>query len=798
MADQILGNLVWKITGDTSALNTGIKSSEKTVKKFIGIVKKLGATIAASFVAQKVIQLGRTLIRTASAAEETRAKFQTTFQGISKQAESVAKNLSNSFGLSQKAAETLLSNTGDLLSGFNFTRKASLDLSNEVNKLAVDLASFTNIEGGAERASNALTKALLGERESVKLLGISILEEDVKAKIKSLEATGELTNETLRQKKAVATLRLAQEQSKNAIGDFARTSESFANQQRILRGRLEDLSVTLGNKLLPAATSIVSTISDLIKEEDDLFTTTDGLVRISKEYADITRTLADESKKLTKEEREKLIVRKEELALQFLDSLKNINEQYVKQIDIIKENTRLNADNLKTRNLTIEALTKNGKKIQELREQEAQGINVRSELNTAIRQQEILLRSAAISKESEIRKTRKITEAQEQLEKTYKLINFGLKEGILSRTQLASLDPLLIKGAEEFAEKNKEVADGTDSTNESTKEYVRTLGDFERELKEVTAAQFENAGKFREAADLRFQLIDDEQNAVEKSLEGQEGSEKELMAAREVFAKRRIQLSEETADKEKEIEKDKVETIIGFAMELANAFSSIADTVTNKRLENLEVERQAALEAAGVAEETELQRAERELAELDASATEEERIEKRKALTKAQINEDYEKRKAETEYKGALAGWGAQLAATIAQSALGVISAYSSTAAIPIVGPVLAPIAAGIAGVAGGAAIASVIAAKPQKPQFQEGINSVPFTQDATVHKGEMIVPKPFAQGVREGDISIGKGSGRPFIFQLVAQTGEVLREWIFEGTKNGEQKIADAGIVAI
>ena len=90
-----------------------------------------------------------------------------------------AETFKKSFGLSSQAAMGLLADTGDLLVGFGFTEKEALNLSKQVNELAVDLASFTNFSGGADGASQALTKALLGEREAIKSLGIAITEADL-------------------------------------------------------------------------------------------------------------------------------------------------------------------------------------------------------------------------------------------------------------------------------------------------------------------------------------------------------------------------------------------------------------------------------------------------------------------------------------------------------------------------------------------------------------------------------------------------------------------------------------------
>lgn len=231
---------------------------------FIGLQSVI-ATVAAVGVGI----LTKNLIDAASEAQETANKFNVTFSGIRKEADLTADNLAKNFGLANDEAQALLSNTGDLLTGFGFTQESALALSDATNKLAVDLASFTNYSGGAKGASEALTKALLGERESIKSLGIAILEEDVKAKIKSLEVTGELTNETEREKRAIATLAIAYEQAKNSVGDFARSQFEYANQIRVTDSIVRNLTVGLGKGLLPAVTEMRKAFNLLAKENGE-------------------------------------------------------------------------------------------------------------------------------------------------------------------------------------------------------------------------------------------------------------------------------------------------------------------------------------------------------------------------------------------------------------------------------------------------------------------------------------------------------------------------------------------------
>ena len=249
-------------------MSNSIKRSTNALKDFGNKAKDVGRDLMFK-VSLPILAMGGYFIKTASDAQEANSKFATVFKDVSKQADAVAKNLKNNYGLSSKESKQLLSDTGDLLTGFGFSGKSALDLSEKVNKLAVDLASFTNLQGGSARASQAITKALIGERESIKLLGIAILEEDVKRQV-SIEHKMGLRFATLRQAKANATLTLAINQSKNAMGDFARTSEDFENKSKVFKARIKDLSESFGNLLLPMATKIVDKLTVMAEKFEKL------------------------------------------------------------------------------------------------------------------------------------------------------------------------------------------------------------------------------------------------------------------------------------------------------------------------------------------------------------------------------------------------------------------------------------------------------------------------------------------------------------------------------------------------
>jgi hypothetical protein len=257
-----------EIGATIEGLKKVLLDAEGKLKDFGTKAQKIGTALTVGLTTPLLL-IGRASLRAASDAEETASKFETVFSAISGKAEESFKSLRNEYGLSSTASKQLLGDTGDLLSGFGFSQDAALDLATQVAKLGVDLASFTNFSGGAKGASEALTKALLGERESVKALGISILDEDVKKQVAINTAKG-LTFETERQAKAYATLDIALAQSKNSIGDFSRTSDQFANQQRIASERIKEVSESLGKVFLPLATKVAGIVIEAANSFNEL------------------------------------------------------------------------------------------------------------------------------------------------------------------------------------------------------------------------------------------------------------------------------------------------------------------------------------------------------------------------------------------------------------------------------------------------------------------------------------------------------------------------------------------------
>ena len=212
----------------------------------MSVIKKIAGMAAAYLSARTIFRFAWESVKYFSDMQETANKFSVVFDSVSLKAKRAADELHNYYGQSEEGAKNLLAGTGDVLAGFEFDPEMALELSQRVAKLGIDLASFTNFAGGSKGAVNALTKAMLGETESAKALGIVIRQdsEEFKSMVADLMKSKGMT---LIQAKAFAAIAIAIKQAKNAIGDYKRTHKSLANQLREFSDKtMPDMQAAIG------------------------------------------------------------------------------------------------------------------------------------------------------------------------------------------------------------------------------------------------------------------------------------------------------------------------------------------------------------------------------------------------------------------------------------------------------------------------------------------------------------------------------------------------------------------------
>lgn len=149
-------------------------------------------------------------------------------------------NAANTYGTYGKAAGL----AGDDLAKF----------ATDQTKLAADMASFKGTS--PEQAIEAIGAALRGEAEPIRAYGVMLDDASMRQKALELGLISTTKDALTPQNKILAAQALIMEQTSDAQGDFARTSQSTANVQKTLAAESENLNAKLGQSLAPAFTAV--------------------------------------------------------------------------------------------------------------------------------------------------------------------------------------------------------------------------------------------------------------------------------------------------------------------------------------------------------------------------------------------------------------------------------------------------------------------------------------------------------------------------------------------------------------
>lgn len=209
--------------------------------------------------------LGSQMVSSASDMQENLNKVDVAFGNSAENVKAWAETATESFGLSKNQALEAASLFGDMGTSMGLTQAEASNMSTSLAGLAGDLASFKNID--VEQAMTALNGVFTGETESLKTLGVVMTETNLK---QFAEDAGLVYNEMSQAEKVQLRYAYVMEMTKNAQGDYARTSDGTANSMRTLSATMDNLIAVLGESLLPAITPIIQFITDLLTKFGEL------------------------------------------------------------------------------------------------------------------------------------------------------------------------------------------------------------------------------------------------------------------------------------------------------------------------------------------------------------------------------------------------------------------------------------------------------------------------------------------------------------------------------------------------
>lgn len=276
-----------------------------------GIAASLGAAFAG-------VQVGSFLsgsIEEASSLSESISKVGVVFGDSAGDIQDWASTAATNLGQTQQDALEAAGTFGNLFSAMGIGTDVSAGMSKEIVGLASDLASFNN--ASPEDVLAALGSGLVGETEPLRRFGVNLNAARIEAEAlrlglvdstvdqakfsKAQEASEKAsrkvasvlsefgegseqysdavrdadqanaalakvlegqTGEMDAAAKAQAAYSLILADTSLAQGDFERTSDGLANQQRILAAQWDDLKARIGTALLPAVTTLVTALND--------------------------------------------------------------------------------------------------------------------------------------------------------------------------------------------------------------------------------------------------------------------------------------------------------------------------------------------------------------------------------------------------------------------------------------------------------------------------------------------------------------------------------------------------------
>jgi hypothetical protein len=225
------------------------------------IVKRIGFLVGSAFAVGKLIQFGKESIELGSDLAEVQNVVDVTFATMSDKVNEFAKNAMTSAGLSETMAKRYVGTFGAMSKSFGFSESQAYDMSTALTQLTGDVASFYNIS--QDLAYIKLKSVFTGETETLKDLGV-VMTQSALDQYALANGYGKTTSAMTEQEKVALRFAFVQEQLSAASGDFIRTSDSWANQVRVMQLQLQSLKATVGQGLINIFTPVLKVINILL------------------------------------------------------------------------------------------------------------------------------------------------------------------------------------------------------------------------------------------------------------------------------------------------------------------------------------------------------------------------------------------------------------------------------------------------------------------------------------------------------------------------------------------------------
>lgn len=255
------GSIIIDTKLDTSGIDNGVSRIKQSFNSLGSAVKKIGLLIGGAFAVGKLVQFGKECVALGSDLAEVQNVVDVTFTTMSDKVNEFAKNAMASAGLSETMAKQYVGTFGAMSKSFGFSEAQAYDMSTALTQLTGDVASFYNIS--QDLAYIKLKSVFTGETETLKDLGV-VMTQSALDQYALANGYGKTTSAMTEQEKVALRLAFVQKKLSAASGDFIRTSDSWANQVRVMQLQMQSLKATIGQGLINIFTPVIKAINILL------------------------------------------------------------------------------------------------------------------------------------------------------------------------------------------------------------------------------------------------------------------------------------------------------------------------------------------------------------------------------------------------------------------------------------------------------------------------------------------------------------------------------------------------------
>jgi hypothetical protein len=264
-----LGDALLYLGADDDKLKRDLNEAEGKTKGWgatmTGVMAGIGFGIAGAVtgVITGAMDTVMESIDLASDLAETTSKVNTLFGESAVAIEEWATSAAMNLGMTKQAALDAVGGIGNVFLQLGADSETAADTSQKLVQLATDLGSFHNAD--PTEVLDSISGALRGEYDSlqkyVPMVSAAAVEQ------RALRDSGkEAASELTALDRATALVALTMEGSGAAVGDFARTSDGWANTMKTLNAYWEEFKTLLGETLLPVLTPILEKVKELANQ----------------------------------------------------------------------------------------------------------------------------------------------------------------------------------------------------------------------------------------------------------------------------------------------------------------------------------------------------------------------------------------------------------------------------------------------------------------------------------------------------------------------------------------------------